>query len=118
MTSTVVSRVLLSGSTNGRPIAIAATATPGTLLHTVSGDTDVLGAVTLWATNTTAAQVTLTLELGGTSASDNISLKIAANTTTKVLDGATFDGAVVLRAFAGSTPAINIFGFENRLSSN
>jgi hypothetical protein len=42
------SRQLLSGSTNGREIPVAATATPGTLLHTGVTGTTAFDEVYLW----------------------------------------------------------------------
>ena len=59
----VYSRALLSGSTNGAPIPVAATATPGTLLHTAVTGSGASDEVYLWASNVTAAAATLTVEL-------------------------------------------------------
>ena len=58
------SKELLSGSTNGKGILVAATATAGTLIHTaVSGSTD-LDEIWLYAVNSSDADVKLTLEWG------------------------------------------------------
>src|SRR5215471_9051537 len=59
------SRVLLSGSTNGRNIPVVATATPGTLLHTAIAGTAAYDELYLWAANVTGVAATLTIEFGG-----------------------------------------------------
>ena len=48
------SRVLLSGGTSGAPIPVAATATPGTLVHTAVAGATSFDEVYLWASNVTA----------------------------------------------------------------
>jgi hypothetical protein len=63
--ATTVSRIPLSGSTDGRGIKIAATETAGTLVHTgTSSETD-CDVVTLYATNSSGSAVNLTIEYGG-----------------------------------------------------
>jgi len=59
------SRVILSGSTNGKPIVVVATATAGTAVHTVGSGTTNADEVWLWVSNVTATAATLTLEWGG-----------------------------------------------------
>jgi hypothetical protein len=59
------SRLLLSGSTNGRNIPVAATSTPGTAIHTAVSGTSSFDEVYLWAANVTATTATLTVEWGG-----------------------------------------------------
>jgi hypothetical protein len=59
------SRQLLSGSTNGRNIPVAAIATPGTLLHTAVAGTASFDELYLWAANVTGSAATLTIEFGG-----------------------------------------------------
>lgn len=76
------SRLLLSGSTNGREIPVAATATPGTAIHTAVSGTTSFDEVYLWASNVTGAAATLTVEWGGvTDPGDHAckSLSIPAN---------------------------------------
>ena len=71
------SKQLLSGSTNGRGILVAATATAGTLIHTAVSGTSSLDEVWLYAHNTSASAVKLTLEWGGvTSPNDLIEVTI------------------------------------------
>lgn len=111
------SRVLLSGSTDGRPIAVAATGTPGTLIHTAHAtDIDELW---LYANNRSAAAATLTIEFGGTANSDHTveALSIPANSGPVLIsDGLRLTGALVVRAFSGTANAINLSGYVDRIS--
>lgn len=71
----------LSGSTDGKPIIIAATATAGTLIHTaVAGTTDgTYDEIRLWASNVSAAAVNLTIEWGDATTTNNIKASIPAS---------------------------------------
>lgn len=110
---------LLSGSTNGRPIKVAATATPGTILHTVTAADAGFDEVYLWVCNTSNAAVALTIELGGTTAPDDLhpsAYSVPANSTsTLVLNGVRLNGGVVIRAFASSANVLTITGNVNRI---
>lgn len=107
---------VLSGSTNGRPIPVAATATPGTLIHTVgsTGFEDVY----LFASNVTGSTATLTVEFGGVSDPGDHLIKsypIPANSPPYPLSpGLRLAGGVAVRAFSGTGSAINITGWANR----
>lgn len=52
----------LSDSTDGRMIAIAATSTPGTDLHTGPSDTSQYDRVFMWATNIHTAALDVSIE--------------------------------------------------------
>jgi len=111
------SRQLLSGSTNGKPIPVAATVTPGTLLHTaISGGYD---EIYLYVANVTGSAVTLTIEWGGVSDPADLMCKavsIPANSgPTEIVRGLVLNGGLVVRAFAGSANALNITGFVSRI---
>lgn len=62
---------LLSGSTNGRMVKVAATATAGTLIHTATSSAGQFDEIWLWAVNSSAAAVKLTIEWGGVSSPDD-----------------------------------------------
>ncbi len=70
----------LSGSEDGRGIAIAATTSPGTLIHTAlsSPAANEWDEITLWAVNQAATAITLTVEWGGTTSADRIVLEVPA----------------------------------------
>jgi len=110
---------LLSGSTNGRQIKVTATATAGTLLHTAVEGTDDLDEIWLWAVNTSAAAVVLTVEWGGTTSPDD--LIVVEIPTDKglilVAPGLVLQNELVVRAFAASANVIEIAGFVNRITA-
>ena len=114
------SRVLLSGSTSGREIPVAATATPGTTIHTAIAGATAFDEVYLWASNVTGSAATLTLEWGGvTDPGDHMvkALSIPANSPAiPVITGQVLNGGLVLRAFSGTASAINVGGFVNRIA--
>ena len=113
------SRVLLSGSTSGRNIPVAATATPGTLLHTAVAGAAAFDEVYLWAANVTGTSATLTIEWGGvTDPGDHMvkALSIPANSPPiPIATGQVLNGGLSVRAFSGTASAINITGFVNRI---
>lgn len=113
------SRVLLSGSTSGRPIKVGATATPGTLIHTAVAGAASFDELYLWATNTDAATRTLTIEFGGVTDPDDLIVKtysLPANSPpTPIVVGNNLNGGLVVRAFASATNLILISGFVNRI---
>ena len=116
------SKVKLSGSTNGRGILVAATASTGTTIHSTGTSSTVLDEVWLYAYNSDTAAVTLTVEFGGTTApNDNIKLSIPATSgLTLVVPGLILSGtgsaASTITAFAGTTNKIVITGYVNRIA--
>jgi hypothetical protein len=113
------SKQLLSGSTNGRGILVAATATAGTLIHTAIAGTSSEDEIWLYAHNTSAIAVKLTLEWGGATApDDHIEINIGAEGTGLILvaPGILLQNGLVVRAFAGTADVINIFGYVNRIA--
>jgi len=117
--ATTVSRIPLSGSTHGRGIKIAATATAGTLLHTATSSATDCDVVTLYAHNSSASSVNLTIEYGGVSSPDDlIILAIPASTgLTLVVPDLVIRNSLVIRAFAGTTNVVMVHGFVNRVAS-
>jgi hypothetical protein len=114
------SRQLLSGSVNGRAIPVAATATPGTLLHTAIAGTTGFDEVYLWASNATNAAASLTIEWGNAGAvGDHLvdTISIPANSPPiPIATGQVLQNGLPVRAFSGTASAINITGFVNRIS--
>jgi hypothetical protein len=115
----VYSRILLSGSTSGTPIPVAATATPGTLIHTAIAGATAFDEVYIWASNVTSGAATLTIEWGGTSDPGSHFVKaysIAANSPPMpIAVGQCVNGGVAVRAFSSAAGAINVTGFVNRI---
>lgn len=114
------SRVLLSGSTNGKPIPVAATATAGTTIHTAVAGTSSFDEIYMWASNVTAAAATLTIEWGGVTDPGNHSVKavsIPANSPPiPIMTGQVLNNGLVVGAFSGTASAINITGYVNRIA--
>lgn len=113
------SKQLLSGSTNGKAIKVAATATLGTTIHTaVTGTTD-YDEIYLYAVNSSASAVKLTLEWGEATAPDgNIEYTVPAEDGLYfVAPGLLLQNSLVVSAFAGTADVITIHGFVNRITA-
>jgi hypothetical protein len=116
------SKVLLSGSTQGKAIKVAATTSTGTTIHATGTSSSVIDEVWLYAYNSSASAVTLTIQYGGTTAVDNdIKLTIPATSgLTLVVPGLILTGtgsaANTVYAYAGTTNVITISGYVNRIS--
>ena len=107
----------LSGSTDGRPIAISGTTSPGTAIHTAATATATFEEVWLWASNTATANRILTLEWGGTATTDLVIDTITAQDgMVQVSAGNLIHNSLVVRAYATATGGLNIQGFVNRLA--
>jgi hypothetical protein len=116
---TTVSRIPLSFSTHGRAIKVAATSSPGTDIHTATSSTTDCDVITLYAYNSSASSVNLTIQFGGTtSPDDDIKLAIPATSgLTLVLPDLVLRNALLVEAFAGTTNVVTIHGFVNRVTT-
>jgi hypothetical protein len=111
------SKIPLSGSTNGKGIQVAATATAGTLIHTAVTGTTSFDEVWIYAVNISTSAVKLTIEYGGTAGADNIEITIPGESgLTLVVPGLFLNNALVVRAFAATTNVITLHGYVNRVS--
>jgi hypothetical protein len=110
-------RMHLSGSTNGLPIPVAATSTPGTTVHIVAVAPG-YDALWIFASNVTGSAATLTVEWGGTSDPGDHLVKaysIAANSApVPIALGQQLTGGVTVKAFSGTASAINLTGWAIR----
>ena len=111
-----ISKLKLSGSTDGRGIKVVATATAGTTIHTAHATS--LDEVWLYAFNSSSSSVNLTVEFGGTTApDDNIVLGLASQSgLVLVVPGLILTNSVVVKAFASSANVVVIYGFVNRIT--
>lgn len=117
------SKQKLSGSTNGRGIAVAATATLGTTIHATGTSATILDEIWLYANNIHSSAVTLTVEFGGaTTTSDLIQISIPATPSGLylvcgglILSG-TGSAALTVSAFGSVASKIELFGFVNRIT--
>lgn len=116
------SKLTLSGSTDGRPIKVAATATPGTTIHTGSATATTYDEIWLYAMNTDTSAHKLTVEWGGVSSPDDlIEVTIAAEAgLVTIVPGFPIKGnatPLIVRAFAASANVITVHGFVNRIEA-
>lgn len=103
-----------SASTNGRPIIAAATASPGTLIHTCAAGSNEIEDVEIWASNySTTTTRTLYLELGGTGAGDTINIQLRPMTTVTVCK-IRLTSTVSVRAYESSGADVRVWCFMER----
>lgn len=109
---------LLSGSTNGKQILVAATASPGTTIHTAVAGTSALDEIWIYAYNHSTAPVVLTLQWGGTTVPDNeLKCTIPAQAgRIELIDGMLLQNGLIVTAFADTTNVILIDGFVNNIA--
>lgn len=115
-------KTILSGSTDGKAVLVAATATPGTTIHTGSATATTLDEVWLYAVNTSTSAVKLTIEWGeATAPNGNIEQTIAAESgLVLITPGLLIKGnatPLVVKAFAGTTNVITIHGYVNQITA-
>ena len=111
------SKVKLSGSTDGKAIKVVQTATAGTTIHTAHSTA--LDEIWLYAHNSSATAVKLTLEWGEATAPDgNIEINIGAEGTGLVLvsPGLLLTNSLIVKAFAATANVITLTGYVNRIA--
>jgi len=117
-------KVLLSGSTQGKAIKIAATTSgsAGTTIHATGTSSSVIDEVWLYAYNSASTATALTVQWGGVTAVDN-EIKITIPPTsglTLVVPGLIITGtgsaANTVAAYAATTNVITVSGYVNRIS--
>ena len=116
--SNALTKIKLSGSTDGKPISIAAGITPGTLIHTavagvVVGDFD---EIWLWLMNNHSADVLCTIEFGDATTTNNIKYSVIAQDGLKcVLPGVILQNGATVKIFAATTGVVSAVGFVNQI---
>jgi len=110
----------LSGSTDGKAILVAATATAGTTIHTaVAGTTaGIFDEIWLYAVNAHSAEIKLTIEWGeATEPTGNIELTIPNESgLVLVIPGLILQNGMVVKAFAGTANEVMIHGYVNAIT--
>ena len=111
-------KALLSGSTNGKAILVTATATTGTTIHTAVAGTSALDEIWIYAVNTSATAVKLTLEWGETAAPQgNIEITIPGECgILEIVPGFPLQNGLVVTAFAGTGSVIALHGYVNKIA--
>ena len=109
-------KALLSGDTNGKGILISATSTAGTTVHTATASTTAFDEVWLYAHNTNASSVKVTVEWGETGTAKNTVITIPADSGRFLItDGRLINNSLVVGVFAATTNVITISGFVNQI---
>jgi hypothetical protein len=116
---TTVDRIPLSGSTNGRGVKVVATASTGTTIHTAVSGTTNEDVITLFAYNSSASAVNLTIQWGGVSTpDDDIKLSIPATAgLTLIVPDLVLRNSLVISAYASTANVIIIHGYSNRVTT-
>ena len=109
-------KLKLSGSTDGKGIKVTQTATAGDTIHTAHATA--LDEIWIYAVNSSADVVKLTIEWGEATAPDgNIEGTIPAEGgLVLVIPGLLLTNSLVVKAFAETADVILIHGFVNRIS--
>jgi len=112
------SKSILSASTDGKGIKVVATATAGTTIHTGSATAATLHEVWLYAVNTSASNVKLTVEWGEATAPDgNIEFTVPTEAGLYlIVPGLILKGnatPLVIKAFAATANVIVMHGYVN-----
>jgi hypothetical protein len=113
-----VSRIPFSASTQGQGIKIAATSTPGTLVHTTGVSLTVQDEIRLYFYNAHTADVLVTVEFGGATAPDqNIVLTVPFKSglvqcipASDLMLTGSGSVALTVKVFAGTTNVIIAYG--------
>jgi hypothetical protein len=116
------SKILLSGSTQGKAIKVVATASTGTTIHATGTSATIEDEVWLYAYNSSSSSVVLTIQFGGTTAvDDDVKISIPATAgLTLVIPGLILTGtgsaANTISAYAGTANVVTINGYVNRIA--
>jgi hypothetical protein len=118
-------KVLLSGSTQGQPITVVATASTGTTINATGTSSSIIDEVWLYANNTSTSPVLLTVQFGGTGSVQHAKPITLAPQSGDVLivaglpltgTGGSPASANTVAAFAATASVITISGYVNRIS--
>ena len=115
-------KTLLSGSSQGQPITVVATASTGTTIHATGTSSSIIDEVWLYANNTSTSPVLLTVQFGGTASPQNAKPITLAPQSGDVLIVAglpltgTGSAATTVYAYAATASVITISGYVNRIA--
>lgn len=114
-------KTILSGSTDGKGILVAATSSPGTTIHTGPTNTAHLHELWIYAQNYDTTDRKLTLQWGGTTAgTDDIEYTVKAESGLYlIVPGLILKGnatPLVVRAWGATGTALVIHGYANTIT--
>ncbi len=115
------SRLLLSGSTSGKPIPIVSvTSATATVFHTAVATSTSFDEIYGWVVNVSSAAATFTGQFGGSTDPGDLlskSYTIPPNSPPiPVATGQVLNGGLVFTGFASVSTALNLVGFVNRIA--
>ena len=114
----IYTKHILSGTpASGRQIKVATTSSTGTTIHTA--DASATDEIWIYATNSSTADINLTIEFGGTTDPDDlIQLSVPGKAgLTLIIPGLILTGGLVVSAYAGSADVIMLSGYVNRITT-
>lgn len=113
----VFTKVALSGALNGLPIKVAATSSPGTLVHTAISGTNAFDEVWIWVVNNDSADREVCLQWGGTTSPDHeIWYNVLAKDGPKcITPGFILQNGLIIRAYCSTGNVLQVHGFINRI---
>jgi hypothetical protein len=114
------SRRLLSGSTSGKPIKVAATSIgSGTTIHAAISGSSSFDEIYLWVSNTDTSTRSITISWGDTTDPDGLickSVSIPANSPPiPLVSGLVLNGGLSILAAGSSANVLLISGYVNRI---
>jgi hypothetical protein len=110
------SRILLSASNAGQPIAITSNSAPGTVVHNGVAGNAAFDEIYGWISNLTNGSVTVSVELGGVVFVSGLSIP-ANSPPIPLLTGQVVNGNSNVTVFASNaTNAVVLAGYVNRIS--
>ena len=113
--ATITKEFLSATPGSGRPIKVAASATPGTLLH--ADHATAKDEVNIWLTNTDTVDRLVTIEFGGVSAPDDqIKVTVPAGESVLAVPGVPISNSLLVRALAAVANVVTAWGYVNRIS--
>jgi hypothetical protein len=109
----------LSGSTTGQMIAVAATSSAGTTIHTAVAGTTNWDEIWIYANNIDGTDRKLTIEWGdATVIGGSIEYTVVAESgLALIIPGLLLQNGLTVKAFAATTNVINISGYVNKITA-
>lgn len=114
--ATYTKEFLTGGAANGTPIKVAATATPGTTIHTAHASS--IDEIWLYAFNSDTSARKLTIEFGGATSPDyTIEITIQPEVgAVLVCPGLILSTSLTVKAFCATANVVSIVGYINRIT--
>lgn len=113
---TTATKHTLSGSVSGLGIVVAATNSPGTIIHTATSAANTTDEIWLWAYNGDVANIVLSIEFGGSFLPRKVTIPFQVGLV-PVIPGLPLAGGYVVRAYANAGNLLVIDGFVNRVTN-